>query len=114
MVSVFKGAYDQYNDIYSAENTWCRLQQLAKIKLADFFATIKDCDTHVLPDLNNKSNIINLMDDEQRNVFCAIYYHGKNTADLAKQLNKSELIIRKTLKEAFAIIRQGREHSGVH
>ena len=114
MVSVFKDVSDRLHEIYHAENTWARLQQIAKCKLADFFASIKDCDTRVLPDLSNKNNVINLMSDDQRDVFCAVYYHGKTTANVAKQLQKSELEIRKILKEAFAIIRQSREHTGVY
>jgi len=111
LVSVFKSIPGQYHEIYRAENIWCHLQQLAKNKLSDFLKTIKDCEPYTVIGLNStQTTLISQMDDEQKNVFCAIYYHGKTTAELAVQLNKPELIIRKTLKEAFAIIRKSREH----
>jgi len=115
MVSIFKSISEQYHDILKADNTWCRLQQLAKVKLTDFVKTVKDCDVPASTIIINAQNkLINQMNMEQQNVFCAVYYHGKSINKLAVELNKSELEIRKTLKEAFLIIRKDREHTGVH
>jgi len=47
------------------------------------------------------------MSDEQKLVFCYVYYKGKTTAQLAAELDRSEESIRKALKEAFAIIKKG-------
>ena len=115
LISTFKHITDQYHDVVSAQNIWIKLQQIAKCALADFFKSIKDCDSAAVAKKNSlQIKAISKMTEEQRTVFCGIYYHGKTTEALAKQLNKPELTIRKTLKEAFAIIRQGREHTGIH
>jgi len=109
MVSVFTSLAEQSVNDYLTDNTWCRLQQIAKTKLAGFTNTVQDCNDYAKPYLDNNS-LLNLMTDEQKNIFCAVYYHGQTTAELAKQLNISESDIRKALKEALAIIRQRREH----
>ncbi|MGZ3756774.1 MAG: RNA polymerase sigma factor [Mucilaginibacter sp.] len=115
LISTFKHIADQYHDIVSAQNIWSKLQQIAKRTLAEFFVSIKDCDSTAVSTKNSlQIKVISKMTEEQRTVFCGVYYHGKTTAALAKQLSKPELTIRKTLKEAFAIIRQGREHTGIH
>nr|WP_121273214.1 sigma-70 family RNA polymerase sigma factor [Pedobacter schmidteae] len=45
--------------------------------------------------------------DEQRKIFCDAYYYGKTTDAISIELNQPEALIRKTLREAFIIIRTG-------
>lgn len=84
-------------------NTWCQLQRLARVHLAGTMYADNTSDVK-LPDTANKFSA--LMSDEQRIIFCNIYYHGKTTAQLAQELGKTEELIRKALREAFAIIRK--------
>jgi DNA-directed RNA polymerase specialized sigma24 family protein len=115
MVRVFKSISDKYLEVKKAKNTWCKLQQLAKNILVDFCKTEQGIETLTIPNASVTHNkLIDQMNNEQRIIFCAIYYQGKTTAQLVVKLNKSELTIRKTLKEAFAIIRKSREYTGVH
>ena len=107
MVRVFKSVADEFNEIYYADNTWCKLQLLAKNLLADFFNKVNDdCALGNMRLSSAQHTLTAGMTNEQRTVFCAIYYHGKSSAELASQLNQPELSIRKTLREAFAIVRR--------
>jgi hypothetical protein len=109
MIDVFRrlaaGDLKQYN----SENTWRQLQLITRMVLADFTHAIEDCEDYATLYAGN-NRLIDRMDADQKNIFCAVYYHGKNTVDLAVQFNRPEDEIRKTLREAFATIRQNREH----
>jgi DNA-directed RNA polymerase specialized sigma24 family protein len=50
----------------------------------------------------------------QQQVFLGVYYQCKTTSHIAKELNKTEEEIRKTLKECFNIVRNGRNDERVH
>jgi hypothetical protein len=83
-------------------NTWCRLQLFAKQELANY---------HGSEALYNPSNkYLNQMTDEQRHIFCSFYYTKKTTTQLAKELNRSEDLIKKLLKEAFVLIRRSHDN----
>lgn len=47
------------------------------------------------------------LDEEQRKIFCDSYYYGKTIDEISIALNQPEALIRKTLREAFIIIRTG-------
>jgi DNA-directed RNA polymerase specialized sigma24 family protein len=91
-----------------ADSVWLQLKNAAKTRLAPFYQSVAACDDYSAAYMHN--NHVVRMSSEQRNVFCAVYYHNKTTAQLAAQFNKPESEIRKTLKEAFAFIKQRREH----
>jgi len=55
---------------------------------------------------NNRNKFLKLMNREQKEVFCGIYHSGTTISKLAAELNTNEAFIRKTLKEAFAIIKR--------
>jgi hypothetical protein len=97
-------------------NVLCRLQIMARQKLADFFE-IHDNDTDRIA-LQNMLWVNNkhaaLMTPLQQQVFCGVYYQGKTTSHIAKELSKTEEETRKTLKECFTIIRNGRSYEKVH
>lgn len=82
---------------WEGSNHWCKLQRFAKARLAD---------THIA--FSNRYD--ELLTEEQGQIFYAVYYHKKNVAIIAKELNKTEETIRKTLKEAFGIIRKSSEN----
>lgn len=48
--------------------------------------------------------------ENQKYIFYSTYYQGKSVSTLSTESNQSEELIRKTLKEAFAIIRRSGEN----
>ena len=97
------------------ENTssWCQLQRFAKSRLAHFNTANKQLEVNSAGGLvmhSGHNKYLERLTDEQKIVFCNVYYHGKSTADISIELNKPEVVIRKTLKEAFAIMRKGAEN----
>ncbi|RYU90451.1 hypothetical protein EWM62_07275 [Mucilaginibacter terrigena] len=98
-------------------NVFCRLQLLARKKLAAYINSVGDCaDKHgASPPKNIGGNkFIDMMSHEQQLVFCGVHYHGKSITALAAELNQPEAAIRQLLKESFTIIRNNRDDTGVH
>jgi hypothetical protein len=110
LISIYNYISEHINEITGdGTNTWCQLRLLAKKQLELFDGTISD-DQLTSDDLskyNDRNRFLSLMSFEQKQVFCNIYYYGKTTAVLAKELNKSEDLIRMALKEAFIVIKKG-------
>ncbi|NCD68745.1 RNA polymerase sigma factor [Mucilaginibacter agri] len=104
LVSIFE-TIPQHIDRITGDgvNTWCELQRLARTYLAGTMYADTTSEAK-FPNTANKFSA--LMNDEQHAVFCSIYYYGKTTAQLAQELGKTEDLIRKALREAFAIIRK--------
>ena len=94
---------------WESGNSWCRLQRLAQRKLNTFTSAFSQCKPTTLGVTMSfaQNNYLKLLNDEQRQVFCAIYYHRKPVSEVSKELNITEDLTRKTLKEAFAIMRDG-------
>lgn len=90
-------------------NTYHQLQLLTRKVLADYFATIPACvpanpEKNYLP--SNPNKFLSGMTEEQQLIFCSVHYHGKSICVLAAELNISETAIKKTLKQAFEVIRR--------
>lgn len=110
LVELFSDLSNQFNEInWDGTNSWCELQRFAKNKLS----TMTDKPTSIAPSVagglvisSSKDRYFEKMTDEQRQIFDAVYYQGKEIATLSKELNKTEDLIRKTLKETFAILRK--------
>jgi hypothetical protein len=105
LVTIFSEIANQHTNT-SDDITWCQLHRLAKSKLAllnnnSNFNTNKP--GALIPSTSNK--FLDTMTDEQKHIFCSVYYHGKPITVLSQQLNKPEGTIKKALSEAFAIIR---------
>ena len=100
----------------SGTSAFCRLQIMAREKLVHFFEALEnDTDKRAwenLPWVNNR--YVTLMTSFQQQVFCDIHYQCKSAGSIAIELNKTEEEIRKTLKECFTIIRNGRNNERVH
>ncbi|WPU97620.1 hypothetical protein SNE26_16460 [Mucilaginibacter sp. cycad4] len=117
LIAVFNDVPNETEELSKAGvNVLCRLQIMARQKLAVFFETPGN-DTgrkteKIMPWLNNKH--VALMTPLQQQVFCGIYYQCKTTSHIATELNKTEEEIRKTLKECFTIIRNGRNDEKIH
>ena len=98
-------------------NAFLYLQQITRKKLSYFVNAADDLADEAettAKKVINGNKFINLMDHDQRLVFCGIHYHGKSTAKLAAELNKPEDAIRIILRESFNIIRKNRNDTAVH
>jgi len=109
LVAIYSGLPTNYFEIIPAgENPWNHLQRIAKKHLLNFNTHVK-AESHPpkidLATYNNRNKFLKLMTSEQKDVFCGIYHYGKSISQLAVELNKTEDFVRKTLKEAFVIIR---------
>lgn len=94
--------------IWNETNTWCQLQKLAKTELNAFYdaaGACKPADTTNIVKHGSPNKYLEQMTEEQKQIFCNFYYNKKSTAQLSVELDIAEGLIRRSLKEAFAIIR---------
>lgn len=114
LVKIFCKIAKTQNDKTRDEiNTWCQLQRLAKTELTPFYNASEECeapDAHDVVKHRSSNKYLEQMTDEQQQIFCNFYYNKKSTAQLSSQLNISEDLIRKSLKESFAIIRRAHDN----
>lgn len=104
LVKTFSRIADNFDQInWSEINVWVKLLGVAKNELAAFYEAAEGCKTPAgaLPNL-----YLDQMTEDQKMVFCNIYYSKKTTGQLAEEVNKPEVEIKQLLKEAFAIIRR--------
>lgn len=89
---------------------WSQLQRFAMRKLKVLTAVPRMGVAEGLAMRNSDDQQLAKFSAEQKRVFVDIYYHGKAVVILAAELNRTEEFIRKTLKEAFAILRKSGEN----
>ncbi|RFZ83324.1 hypothetical protein DYU05_14410 [Mucilaginibacter terrenus] len=87
-------------------NTYCRLQQLARNKVAAFTSSKADDTSKSTVVMRNR--FTDLMTAEQQQVFCGVHYHGKTISKLSLELKKPEDEIKRILKQSFILIRNQR------
>ena len=87
--------------------TWCGLYRMAKAKLMKLINDEGNSNDQDMMVYTLGNNMYQGMTDEQKQVFYETYYGGKKITQLAAQLSKSEESIKKTLMEAFTILRRG-------
>ncbi|MBB5440037.1 hypothetical protein HDC92_003735 [Pedobacter sp. AK017] len=105
LVNIFTDIARNYNvwnwDEY---NIWSQLLNFARSKLIGFSEMAMAIGLD--PQKNSASNkCFTKLSTEQRHVLKEVYYKGRLIQTLAKNENKPEDLIRKTLKEAFDQIR---------
>ncbi|WCT11851.1 sigma factor-like helix-turn-helix DNA-binding protein [Mucilaginibacter jinjuensis] len=110
LVNIFNIIPQHLDELNTADtNTWCQLQRLAKKHLTG--SSVKETGGHEVGNgiiiEKGRNKFLDQMSNEQQTVFCAVYYNHKTIMQLADELNKPEELIRKALREAFAIIRKG-------
>lgn len=115
LVQIFCDLSQHFHEIdWDSTNNWCLLQRFAKEKLTSFTdegARENETDeTSELELRNSGDKYLGKLTDEQKLIFCEVYYRGKTVTVISVELKKTEDLIRKTLKEAFAIIRKGCEN----
>lgn len=89
-------------------STWCSLLKFAKAKLQLFQAINPNETAHVQTGVTFASpanTYLDRLNELQRSVFCGVYHHGKTISALSTALNTTEDLTRKTLKEAFLMMR---------
>lgn len=112
LLKTFNTVAKKFNVInWHTTNNWAQLLRLAKIELAPFYDALKGCETPApgSKDHSTTNKYLDKMTDEQRLVFCSVYYNKKNITQLSEELNKPGELIKTLLKEAFAIIRKSNE-----
>jgi len=109
MVQLFHDISQQFNATdWELGNSWCRLQGLAHRKLVVLADTFTDYGGDQGKAMQfTQNNYLRQLSEMQRQIFCAIYYGRKRIAEVSEELNITEDLTRKTLKEAFAILREG-------
>lgn len=110
LINIYNYIPDHINEFRGeGTNAWCQLQRLAKKHLE--FSNGAPYNNQLfgagLNEYNSRNRFLELMTIEQKQVFYNVYYYGRTTRELAKELNRSEELIRITLKEAFIIIKKG-------
>lgn len=110
LVKIFCEISQHLNELnWDGTNNWCQLQRFAQRKLSQLTHTEVFVEgTGIANGLDNKYT--EHFTAEQHLVFHDVYYHGKSIEVISKELNKPEDSIRKTLKEAFAIMRRSCEN----
>jgi len=112
LIKIFCDLSKEFDDInWSDGSMWIQLQRFAKDRLAVLIDTSVNSYSPVAGIEKHTGNKqLEKLNHEQRIVFCEIYYNRKKIAEIAMELNKTEDSIRKTLKEAFAIMRNDSEN----
>lgn len=113
LIAVFKDVPHELGEVLkSGGNEFCQLQLIARKKLSDFFVSVDECATNDVKHIgiaNSNNKYIGFMNNEQKLVFCGVYWQGKTVSRLAAELEKTEDAIKKILKECFTTIRNTRK-----
>lgn len=111
LVEIFKEVPNRLQDFTGSESSpWLCLQVLAKGKLKGYTSALRTNKSNINFDSMERlkfDSYVNSMTTEQQIVFCGVYYYQKSTALLAHELNKADDEVRKILKEAFLMIKNG-------
>ena len=110
LIKIFSDVARQFDEInWEEKSNWWQLHSFAKTKLTIFTDAVKSCQPDPdsgLVKLITGNNYLDQLSKDQKTIFCDIYYHRKTVAVMAIELNLTEDLIRKALKEAFAIMRK--------
>ncbi|WP_131537664.1 sigma-70 RNA polymerase sigma factor region 4 domain-containing protein [Pedobacter nototheniae] len=103
LMKIFTDFSTQQNKTNQIDCTWLELRDFAKQKLAGTSneIQIKTSDNHT-------DQHLSILTDNQRRIFCAVYYHGKSISYLASIFNQDESSIRQELKSSLDQIRKAR------
>lgn len=111
LVEIFKEVPNRLQDFTGSNSSpWLCLQVLAKDKLKGYTSALRTNRSKINFDFIERlkfDSYVNAMTTEQQIVFCGVYYYQKSTALLAQELNKADDEVKKILKEAFLMIKNG-------
>ncbi len=109
LVEIFKEVPARLTDLH--EHPWIGLKALAKAKLLGHFNGLRIKD--MVDDLSNTGDrlkfdsFISTMSTEQQIVFCGVYYYQRSTQNLAEEMGITDQEVKRILKEAFVMIKNG-------
>jgi hypothetical protein len=86
-------------------NVWVRLRYIARHIVQTNNLNLLSANHSLL----EQNQFVEAMTAEQRHVFCGLYYQYKSIAALAQELKQDEGAVKRILKEAFNVIRNGRQ-----
>jgi len=105
LISILTGFTAEFNATEKSQlNIWLELRQYAQSKLA----LINEKGHSLTPVQVNSNGNLDLLDDLQKQIFCAVYYHGKSISQLAATLGSEADEIRNQLKQSIDKMRRGR------
>lgn len=114
LVRIFCALAGQPDRLNRAEGyTWEELRKFARAQLSELMHPLRQLSTGPAPKpavRGPENKYLEKLSEPQRHVFCGIYYQGKSVAVLSAELNQPEEKIRKTLKEAFLLMRKSGEN----
>ncbi|MBB2149247.1 hypothetical protein [Pedobacter gandavensis] len=109
LVKIFSALSLQHNQQgEEGIHTWCQLLKFAKTKLQQLpveHRGMEAYDRSAMTVMHPSNTYLDRLTEMQRMVFCEVYHHGKTISALSIALNTTEDLTRKTLKEAFLIMR---------
>ena len=107
LVEVFKEVPNRLDDFSGPQNQhWKVLRNLAQSKLHGVRVRDLNKDT-TSPERLKFDGFVSNLTVEQQIVFCGVYYYQKSTQILAAELNMTDADIKKILKDAFIMIKNG-------
>ncbi|SEA00074.1 hypothetical protein SAMN05443550_101653 [Pedobacter hartonius] len=114
LVHIFCKLSEEFKDKkWEGPVNWCQLQRFAQRKMAALPGlSARPAEPRISGAGMNgpKDKYIEQLSSTQQQIFIDIYYYRKTTAALSVELNKTEEFIRKTLKEAFVMLRKSDEN----
>jgi len=84
--------------------SWLKIRQFARYKLIEF-SPVNDGQLNIS---DSGNEYLNLLEQDERTVFQAVYYQGKSITQLAGLLNRNENMLRTQLKSSIDKIRKAR------
>ncbi|WP_443945766.1 hypothetical protein ACJVDH_01225 [Pedobacter sp. AW1-32] len=102
---------DFNTDVLNKNVTWLKLRQYACnfLSMSAFVSHTRIEDKNKQLETGFPENVyLSLLDQKQKEIFCAIYYHGKSINDLATALQENETFIRNQFKLSLDKIRNAR------
>ncbi|QQL50744.1 RNA polymerase sigma factor [Mucilaginibacter ginkgonis] len=109
LVDIFKDITQQLDELNTNNaSVWVQLQTMARNKVNNMVEEAGDNEAQGLKAIGSfiaRNKFLGLMSNEQRIVFCNVYYHRQSTAALSAELKITEEAVRRILKEAFSIMR---------
>lgn len=108
LVEIFKVISRFANELmHPGVNTWLRLQQLTKNFLYNNRQAGSTEIDHQFDGALQSNKYLNLLTAEQKHVFCGIHYGNKSVQALANELCTDENSVRRCLRGALSVIRNG-------
>jgi DNA-directed RNA polymerase specialized sigma24 family protein len=93
--------------IHPDVNTWLRLQQITKNFLYNHKqAALTEVDLQLVA-AEQSNKYLNLLTADQKHVFCGIHYRNKSVQALANEMRTDENSVRRCLRAALSVIRNG-------